>query len=117
MRENQIRNNEIEMITFNAVKTQKVETLDIELNYQFYIFMEVRKMNESKIIEILEFEHIKNYLVNSLEVMAGSFIVTFPIGAQIIQVNELENMQKNFLEYFTSANLSINGSNLILILV
>ena len=69
---------------------------------------------KARIEEILDFQDIQYYIVVELDKMAGSFIVCFPIGAQYIELNELDDLDNNLREYFDYVDFAISGSQILI---
>ena len=77
----------------------------------------IKTTNKEKISECLDFHKIDAYIVTELDKMAGSFVLCFPIGAQDTSINELENIEKYLLEYFTSVKIAIAGNNVVMVII
>lgn len=78
---------------------------------------ELTKRAFAQIDGILDSMDILEYSISPIEIMAGSFVVIFPIGAQMNPIHTLQTLQDIFLRSWNCVSFSINGNNLVLTLI
>ena len=73
--------------------------------------------NLAQITDCLDFHKIKHYLIKCLDENVQRYSALFPISAQDTSILMLENMEKYLLEYFKSVKLSIDDSNIVMVMI
>ena len=79
--------------------------------------MELIQVDKKEVCNVLDSYNIEAYVVAELDEMAGNFAIVFPIGAQLMRLQELAELEMEFLEYFTSSNISISKNNVVILLL